>query len=102
MDSLAVKEIDNGTIRNNPITPWSARVAEAVYGPLLANLKGNSKYKIGAPALTEIVDVPEEIIKHHKDVILEMDVFWVNGLALVYYILLYILNYCSVHHASNT
>ena len=79
-----LNEIDNGTIRNNPITRRAARIAESIYGPCVANLMGKTTYRIGAPALTEIQDVPTSIIERYKDVILEMDVLFVNGLRFLH------------------
>ena len=79
-----LNEIDNGTIRNNPITRRAARIAESIYGPCVDNLMGKTTYRKGAPALTEIEDVPTSIIERYRDVILEMDVFYVNGLRFLH------------------
>ena len=79
-----LNEIDNGTIRNNPITRRAARVAESIYGPCVDNLVGKTPYRKGEQALTEIEDVPASIIERYKDVILEMDVFYVNGLRFLH------------------
>ena len=77
-------EIDSGTIRNNPITRRSARIAESIYGPSVVNLIGKTTHRKTEVPITEIEQVPRSILEHYKQVFLEADVFFINGLRFLH------------------
>ena len=77
-------KIDSGNIRNNPVTRRSARIAESIYGPSTANLTGKTTHRKTDPAIVEIEQVPQYVSKHYKQVFLEADVLFVNGLRFLH------------------
>ena len=59
-------------------------MAESIYGPSTANLTGKTTHRKTDPAIVEIEQVPQSVSKHYKQVFLEADVFFVNGLRFLH------------------
>ena len=50
-------------------------MTEAIYGPCLPNLKGNTVWRNGEAPLTEVSEVPEGILSRYGQVVLAADFF---------------------------
>ena len=76
------KIIQFNLIKNNPCTLEDVRVAEHIWGPEIephaAKGKGNRRKPI--PQSQDIVSIPPEVKRVHRDTHLCVDVTWVNGL----------------------
>ena len=72
--------LQEGLIRNCPVTPDDARRALAIYGPDVATLKGKTvkKQNRGIPNYQAIA-VPAPLIQQYNKIRLFIDIFWVNG-----------------------
>ena len=69
-----------GALLNFPVTPKDINVAKKVYGKDIAALKGKTVQTKPLVVKTNIIEVPRNILKLHKDVVLEADLYYVNGL----------------------
>ena len=69
-------------IRNCPVTPADAKRALIIYGPDIAVLKGKSTRSEAALRVPtfEAVPIPPPVLKHHRNVTLCLDFFFVQGL----------------------
>ncbi|KAI2492644.1 Reverse transcriptase (RNA-dependent DNA polymerase) [Fragilaria crotonensis] len=68
-------------IRNCPVTPLDAKRALIIYGPDIATLKGKTT-RAGTATHTpafESVPLPPPVLEHHRDVVLCVDFFFVQG-----------------------
>jgi hypothetical protein len=74
--------LKNGQIRNCPITVEDAKQAFIIYGPCAANLKGTAT-KSSADHVKSLVPaaIPSYITKHHKNITLCIDIFYVQKIA---------------------
>ena len=59
-------------------------MAEFIYGPSTANLAGKTTHRKTDPAIVEIEKVPQSVSKHYKQIFLEADIFFVNGLPFLH------------------
>ncbi len=73
--------LDNGCIRNCPVTSTDAKCAMTIYGPDIAALKGKTT-RLGAaqraPNFAAVVLTPS-VLEHHRNVTLCVDFFFVQG-----------------------
>ena len=69
-------------LREEDSTLEDVRVAEHIWGPAIEPhaMKGKGTRKKPIPQSQDIVAVPPEVKRVHKDIHLHMDVMWVNGL----------------------
>ena len=76
------KIIQLNLIKNNPCTLEDVRVAELIWGPEIEPhaVKGKGTRKKPIPQSQDIVSIPPEVKRVHRDIHLHMDVMWVNGL----------------------
>ena len=75
--------ISNNLIRNCPVTPADIKRASYIYGLDPAYLKGKTTQKPALPHIptTMLAPLPAFISKHHRDVTLCVDFFFVQGAA---------------------
>ena len=78
--------LDHGSILNCPVTKADAQCANIIYGPDLAYLKGKTTDHPTSPHVPTQVPspLPEEIIKHHSDITLCIDFFYVQRLPFIH------------------
>ena len=65
-------------IANCPITLDDVDIAEKIYGPDVASLKGKTTRRKPAPVVRDQVSIPKELVEKHEDVVLCMDAVFVN------------------------
>ena len=66
------------SIANCPITLDDVDITEKIYGPDVASLKGKTTRRKPAPVVNDQVQIPQELVDKHKDIVLCMDVIFVN------------------------
>jgi len=67
-----------------PASRKDVAAAEKIFGPSLACLKGKTTRRKTDRAEVERVDLPPELLKEHRDVILAIDIFYVNKLPFLF------------------
>ena len=72
--------LDHGHILNCPVTKADAQRANTIYRPDLAYLKGKTTdHPVSPHVATQVLSpLPEEVAKHHSDVTLCLDFFYVE------------------------
>ena len=78
--------LDHGSILNCPVTKADAQCANIIYGPDLAYLKGKTTDHPTSPHVPTQVSspLPEEIVKHHSNITLCIDFFYVQRLPFIH------------------
>ena len=78
--------LDHGSILNCPVTKADAQRANIIYGPDLAYLKGKTtEHTPSTHVATQVPSpLPMDIAKHHSDVTLCLDFFYVQRLPFVH------------------
>jgi hypothetical protein len=77
------KIITMNSIQNCPVTIEDINIAEQIYGKDIASIKGKTVRKKPPPAIQDIVEIPEELITHQRNVELCIDAFFVNEIAFL-------------------
>jgi hypothetical protein len=67
-------------IANCPVTVQDVHNANRIFGPDLANLRGNTTRKKTEHVRADYVEIPRDLVNMHKYVTLVADVMFVNGL----------------------
>jgi hypothetical protein len=75
--------VRSNMIHNCPVTPSIISAAHKIFGPDIASLKGKTTRRTPQPVLTDYVQIPKEILELTKDVILAVDVMFVDGILFV-------------------
>ena len=88
-------------IRNNQVTNADIDLAEKIFGPDVATIKGKATRRKPIPVVEDLIDIPDELISVQEDVTLAMDGLTVNSLKFLSTISLN-LYYRTAHHMPNT
>ena len=75
--------INMGGIQNCPVRLADVDIAESIFGPDMATLKGKSVRKKPKPVLEDWVELPRELHMKHMRVELCMDIMYINGVAFM-------------------
>eukprot|EP00957_Ditylum_brightwellii_P096621 7358931-Ditylum_brightwellii.AAC.1 len=67
-------------IKNCPITAEGIKNADIIFGKYLGSIKGKTTRKTPKPVVHDYIHVPPELLELHHDVILSMDIMFVNKL----------------------
>ena len=67
-------------IRNQPFTEDDITVAEKIFGPDVATVKGKTTRRKSKPYVRDVVSIPPELIQAQRNVHLCMDTMFVNGM----------------------
>ena len=70
--------VTNNLINNCPITIEDIKIAEDIYGPNIATLKGKTVRKNPVPVKEDYIEVPSSILNMHGNVTLSADIMFVN------------------------
>jgi hypothetical protein len=68
----------SGQVDECPVSMEDAEIAQKIWGPSIASLKGKTVCTKAVPVKTDIVQVPVKIRDLHQEVTLTIDVFFVN------------------------
>ena len=82
-DADFLKMVDNKVIKNCPITRRDIKMARDIYGKNTAMVKGKTVRKQVPHVREDIESVSDEILQQYKDVTLECDIFYVNGVRFI-------------------
>ena len=69
-------------IEDCPVLPEDVDVAEKIFGPDIATLKGKSTRPKPKPVRADLVAVPKEFLTEHRNLELCMDIMFANGLPM--------------------
>jgi len=67
-------------IKNNSVTTEDINLAVRAFVPDVATLKGKTTRTKPAPAVSNLVEIPDELLETHQDVTISMDGLTVNSL----------------------
>jgi hypothetical protein len=67
-------------IKNNSVTTEDINSAARAFGPDVAMIKGKTTRTNPAPAVSNLVEIPDELLETHQDVTISMDGLTVNTL----------------------
>ena len=70
-------------IKNAEITTEDVNLAEKAFGPDIGNLKGKTTTRRPAPAFSNEIEIPKELLSVNEAVVLSIDGLNVNGLKFV-------------------
>ena len=72
--------IHMNAITNSPVTTADVDLAEKIFGPDIATIKGKATQQKPMPVTSGVIEIPKELIAAQQDVTLCMDDMKVNGL----------------------
>jgi len=71
--------LQSNSIKDCPVTLKDAEIAEKIWGPSIATLKGKTtRRSADAVKVESLIPIPKEMIAMHKNVTLAIDIFFVN------------------------
>ena len=70
-------------VQNCPVRPVDVDIAENIFGPDMAALKGKSVRRKPKPVLEDWIQLPEEIHNKHRRIELCMDIMYIDGVGLM-------------------
>ena len=73
--------VANKLIPNIKVTVEDIKNAEMIFGKDLGAIMGKTTRSRPAPVVSDIILLPPDILKAHKNVVLSADIFFVNGIA---------------------
>jgi hypothetical protein len=65
-------------IKNCPVTVDDTNIAKNMFGLDASSLKGKSKRQKPKSAREDLIEIPKELISHHHDIKLCMEIMYVN------------------------
>jgi len=77
------KIVEGNMLRNCPVTKADILAAEDIFGPNLGSLKGKTGRTKSDHVPSLVADLPYNIIKTHRNVILGFDIMFVNKIAFL-------------------
>ena len=87
-------------IRDCPVTVPDIEVATKIWGKDIAMLKGKTVKRKPLPVVKDLVKVPREFIKLHRDVTLAVDIFFLNKIPF-FVSLSRVIYFTAVNHLSD-
>ena len=65
-------------IKNCPVVEKDVDLAEAIFGPDIATIKGKSARRTPRAIIADLIAVPPELLRQHSSIELCIDVMYVN------------------------
>ena len=75
-----IKMVRSGQIHNFPITPQAVTIANTIFGPGIAALKGKTTSKYSEPVVIDYVEILQRILDLNKEVTLAEYLMFLNGI----------------------
>ena len=75
--------IKMGGVQNCPIRIEDIKIAQNIFGPDMATLKGKSTRRKPKAVLEDWIELPKEILEKHSKIELCIDVMYINGVGLM-------------------
>ena len=75
--------IKMGGVQNCPLRIEDIKIAQNIFGPDMATLKGKSTQRNPKPVLEDWIEMPQEILEKHRKIELCIDVMYINGVGLM-------------------
>jgi len=75
--------IRQNILTNCPVTVADVDAAKKIFGPNIGTLKGKSTIPTSPVVKDDLVEIPMEIKELHKDIILCIDIMFVNGIPML-------------------
>ena len=72
-----------GGVQNCPIRIEDIKIAQNIFGPDMATLKGKSTQRKPNPFLVDWIELPKEILEKHSKIELCIDVMYINDVGLM-------------------
>ena len=77
------KIISNNILKEFPVTIYAINNAENIFGPDLYSIQGKTIRKNPKKVIVDFYELPEEIIKKYRNLILSTDIFFVNKMPMI-------------------
>jgi hypothetical protein len=75
--------IQMNAIKNNPVTKEDVNIAEKIFGPDVATLKGKTTCPAPVPIIEDCIEIPRELITAKYSVTLCLDGMKVNDISFL-------------------
>ena len=92
--------VQSNQIKDCPVTVQDINIATKVWGKDVAALKGKTTRCKPLPVATNLVKIPKELLKLHKEVFLMADIFFINKIPF-FLMLSHMIYFMAVNHLAN-
>ena len=92
--------VQSNQIKDCPVTVQDIDIATKVWGKDVAALKGKTTRHKPLPVAMNLVKIPKELLKLHKEVFLTADIFFVNKIPF-FLMLSHTIYFTAVNHLAN-
>ena len=92
--------IQSNQIKDCPVTVQDIDVATKIWGKDVAALKGKTTRCKPLPVARNLVKIPKELLKLHKEVFLMADIFFINKIPF-FIMLSHMIYFMAVNHLAN-
>eukprot|EP00980_Cylindrotheca_fusiformis_P016549 scaffold4962_cov112-Cylindrotheca_fusiformis.AAC.3 len=75
--------IRQNLVKNCPITIEDVKLAEKIFGPDISTIKGKSTRPRPQAVIDDYIEIPEELTMHHQDLVMCMDIMFINQCAFL-------------------
>ena len=72
--------VQGNLIKNCLVTLDDIKVAKRIFGKDISSIKGKTTRCTPKPVVTDVIEVPKELIENNKEVVLCVDIIWIQGL----------------------